>query len=68
MKIELENRPNILVVDDLESNVAFMEKIIRPLNVNVIKAFSGLDALKKIVDVELALALIDVQMPDMDGL
>jgi len=68
VKIELENRPNILVVDDLESNVAFMEKIIRPLNVNVIKAFSGLDALKKIVDVELAMALIDVQMPDMDGL
>jgi len=68
LKMEQENKPNILVVDDLEPNVAFMEKIIRPLNVNIIKALSGMDALKKIRDVELALALIDVQMPDMDGL
>jgi len=45
-----------------------MEKIIRPLNVNVIKAFSGKEALKKIRDLDLALAIIDVQMPEMDGL
>ncbi|MEI6455694.1 MAG: response regulator [bacterium] len=63
-----ENKPNILIVDDIEANVSFMERIIRPLNVNMILAYSGEEALGKIRNTELALALIDVQMPEMDGL
>lgn len=39
--MDLSGKPNILVVDDVKSNVDFIELIIRPLNVNIIKAYSG---------------------------
>jgi PAS domain S-box-containing protein len=65
---EPENKPNILIVDDIEANVAFLERIIQPLAVHPILAYSGEEALEKIRDTDLALALIDVQMPGMDGL
>ncbi|NQV03410.1 MAG: response regulator [Bacteroidia bacterium] len=66
--MENSGKPNILVVDDVEENVTFIEAIIKLLNVNIIKAYSGKDALLKIRDHELALALIDVQMPGMSGI
>jgi len=61
-------KPTILVVDDLEQNVYYLEEVMKPLNVNVIRALSGKEALIKIQGKELALALIDVQMPGMNGL
>jgi len=64
----MDAKPNVLVVDDLELNVSYLEEVIRPLNVNIITALSGKEALQKIRGIELALALIDVQMPEMDGL
>ena len=60
-------RPNILVVDDVEQNVDYIEMIIKKLPINIIKAFSGEEALRKIRNHDLALALIDVQMPQMSG-
>ena len=64
----VEGRPNILIVDDIEMNVDYIEMIIRHLPVNIITAFSGEEALIKIRDHELALALIDIQMPGMSGI
>ncbi|MEI7499548.1 MAG: response regulator [Bacteroidota bacterium] len=61
-------KPNILVVDDVDLNIYYLVDVIKPLNVNIITAFSGKEALMKIRDQELSLALIDVQMPGMDGL
>jgi len=66
--METEAKPNVLVVDDVEVNIIYLKDIIKSLNVNVISAFSGKEALVKTQDKELALALIDVQMPEMDGL
>ncbi len=63
-----ELKATILVVDDLEQNVYYLEEVIKPLNVNIITALSGKEALLKIQGKELALALIDVQMPGIDGL
>ena len=63
-----KGKPNILVVDDVEQNVEYIEMLIKSLPINIIKAFSGKEALRKIRDHELALALIDVQMPQMSGL
>jgi putative two-component system response regulator len=59
--------PKILVVDDEPLNVKLLEAILRPLNYEVIKAFSGEDALRIINKVDVDLVLLDVMMPHMDG-
>ncbi len=59
--------PNLLIVDDSEKNLVLLEFIIRKINVNLIQALSGVEALEKVEGMELALAIIDVQMPDMNG-
>jgi len=61
-------KPTILVVDDVKSNVDFILAILKPLDVRIIEAYSGEEALQVIQGVELTLALIDIQMPGMDGL
>ncbi|MFC2102487.1 PAS domain S-box protein [Bacteroidota bacterium] len=66
--MEINSRPNILIVDDIEQNVEFIKVIIKGLPVNIIEAYSGKEALLKIQNHELALALIDVQMPEMNGI
>lgn len=59
--------PNILIVDDIEENLIFMEGALATLNVNIIKAMSGMDALNLTENTNLALAIIDVRMPIMNG-
>jgi len=59
--------PNLLIVDDNKENLAFLRFIMRNMEVNLIQALSGPEALEKIQGIELALAIIDVQMPVMDG-
>jgi diguanylate cyclase (GGDEF)-like protein len=44
-----------------------LESLLDGLNCNVIRAASGNEALSLILEYDIALALIDVQMPDMDG-
>jgi len=63
-----EEKPNILIVDDIEPNVILLETTLRHLKANIIRAFSGKEALTKIQGKELALALIDVHMPEMSGI
>ncbi len=59
--------PNILLVDDAPENLFLIEAIINKMEVNLIKAVSGIEALSKSRDVELALAILDVRMPNMNG-
>ena len=59
--------PTILIVDDTEENLLFLEVIISKLEANVIKASSGPEALEKTKDLELVLAILDVWMPEMTG-
>ncbi|NVN95483.1 MAG: PAS domain S-box protein [Bacteroidetes bacterium] len=63
----MNNLPNLLIVDDKLENLIFLESIIKKSNTNLIKALSGFEALEKTKDIELALAIIDVQMPGMNG-
>lgn len=63
-----EEKPSILIVDDIEPNVILLETTLRHLKANVIKANSGAEALARIKGRELALALIDVHMPEMSGI
>ncbi|NGX26218.1 MAG: Adenylate cyclase 1 [Chlamydiae bacterium] len=59
--------PNILVVDDTPANLHSMKVLLQSLNVNVITADSGNEALSLILRHEFALILLDVKMPVMDG-
>jgi signal transduction histidine kinase len=57
----------ILIVDDLEQNRRSLEALLRRDDVEVLEASSGREALERLLVHEVALAFIDVQMPEMDG-
>jgi len=61
------DRPNILIVDDRIENIISLETLMAPLEVNIVKAISGNEALEKTLEQDFTLILMDVQMPDMDG-
>jgi PAS domain S-box-containing protein len=63
----MKNLPNLLIVDDIEENLFLLEAILNKIEVNIIQAFSGAEALAKIVGIDIAVAIIDVRMPKMDG-
>ncbi len=57
----------ILVVDDLPQNIMALEAVIADMGFDVITASSGNDALRLSLKHDLALILLDVQMPGMNG-
>lgn len=59
--------PNLLIVDDNYANIILLEVILEKFQVNLIKAESGFEALDKSNGLELALAILDIQMPGMNG-
>lgn len=56
-----------LLVDDLEENLLALEALLRREGLVALKARSGPEALELLLKHEVALALIDIQMPTMDG-
>jgi PAS domain S-box-containing protein len=62
-----ENKVNILLVDDRRENLLALEGILRVLDENLIQATSGVEALKFLLRNDVAVILLDVEMPDMDG-
>lgn len=60
-------KPNLLIVDDLEMNLFLLERILQPLEVKLIKASSGFEAIEKARGNVFALAIVDVFMPEMNG-
>src|ERR1043165_4653452 len=57
----------ILLVDDTPDNLVVLEALLRRDGVELLAARSGAEALELLLVHEVALALVDVQMPDMDG-
>jgi len=66
--IEIENRINILMVDDSATNLLALESVLRAPDRNLIRASSGEEALRYLLDNEVAVVLLDVYMPGIDGL
>jgi signal transduction histidine kinase len=56
-----------LLVDDLEENLVALEGLVRREGLSLLKARSGDEALELLLQHDVALALLDVQMPGMDG-
>lgn len=57
----------LLIVDDLPENLLALEALIRGERRQVFQASSGEEALSLLLQHEFALAILDVQMPDMNG-
>ena len=57
----------ILLVDDIEENVVALEALLRRDGLELLKARSGSEALELLLVNDVSLALLDVQMPEMDG-
>ncbi|MEW6127952.1 MAG: response regulator [Acidobacteriota bacterium] len=62
-----ENKVNILVVDDNEANRIAMQATLDDLDENIISVENGKKALRRLLDDEFAVVLLDVDMPVMDG-
>ncbi len=59
--------PKILLVDDREENLFSLRKILKPLGISTVECTSGQEALMITIQHDFCLAIIDVQMPEMDG-
>ena len=59
--------PRILVVDDNHQNVELMEAYLLPEKYDVVTAFDGLEALKRVKELPPDIVLLDVMMPHMNG-
>jgi signal transduction histidine kinase/DNA-binding response OmpR family regulator len=63
-----EEQANILVVDDLPEKLLVFSSILEELGQNLVMVRSGSEALREVLHREFAVILLDVNMPDIDGL
>ena len=59
---------NILIVDDCPENLFLLEALLEEPGRNFLKAHSGKEALRTLLNHEVALIILDVQMPEMNGI
>jgi two-component system CheB/CheR fusion protein len=62
-----QNLSKILIVDDKPQNLYTLKQLLDKLDVEVVAAGSGFDALNLALKHEFCMAIVDIQMPEMDG-
>src|SRR5687768_9699270 len=64
---ESDGKVSILLVDDRPEKLLALEAVLEDLNQTIVRAYSGREALRHVLDREFAVILLDVNMPGMDG-
>src|SRR5882672_9403738 len=62
-----EPKASILIVDDRPEKLLALEAVLEDLNQNFVRAYSGREALRHVLNQDFAVILLDVNMPGMDG-
>src|SRR5689334_2801819 len=62
-----DTKVSILIVDDRPEQLLALEAVLEDLGQNIVRAYSGREALRHVLNQEFAVILLDVNMPDMDG-
>jgi signal transduction histidine kinase len=65
--MELQDKARILIVDDVPEKVLSLEVILEDLRQVIVSVNSGADALRRLLEDDFAVILLDVNMPGMDG-
>jgi len=61
------DKPEVLIVDDRQENLYTLDRMLRALDVEVVQALSGAEALNLALERDFCVAIVDIQMPEMDG-
>jgi signal transduction histidine kinase len=62
------SRARILIVDDLPEKLLVYSSLLEDVDAEIVQARSGTEALKRVLEGSFAVILLDVNMPDIDGL
>ena len=62
-----DQKVDILLVDDRPDKLLALESILGELGQNMVRAYSGREALRALLQQDFAVILLDVNMPGMDG-
>src|SRR5437868_993972 len=63
----MDGNVNILLVDDRPEKLLALEAVLEDLHQNVVRAYSGREALRALLNQDFAVILLDVNMPGLDG-
>src|SRR5438067_1765204 len=63
----MNDKVNILIVDDKPEKLLALEAVLEDQGQNIVRAYSGREALRALLNGDFAVILLDVNMPGMDG-
>jgi serine phosphatase RsbU (regulator of sigma subunit) len=66
--LDKEDKASILLVDDQPANLVALEAVLRVLEQGLVFARSGEEALRRLLNEDFALILMDIQMPGLSGI